>query len=294
MQTTRKNMSASARSRGFTIIELSVVVIIIALLSGILLVAVRTSLLSARVAGEKQVCTALKAGVSQFKQQFGFLPPLVLDSATLQNDQPNIDPLGDVLNLRYQADQNTPNFDRFYSVNTLGLYLIGAADAKVDGVDGPGFTQPNEASGDTPAGLFSKKGKTYEPLFDINRDRRRLAVDLTTNAASPQYTIIDRWGKALRYYRWQASFYKANDQAVPAGLRGTIRKDASGTPLYNVPSVVANTLIAGSRDKKAGDFPELRDGGFAIVSSGPDGKFSDDVSPADPSLDVDNIVEIGK
>src|SRR5262249_43371540 len=67
------------RARGFTVIELSIVLIIIAILSAIALVAIRGTVLTSRTAAEKQVCIALRQGVEQFKQQFNFLPPLIDD-----------------------------------------------------------------------------------------------------------------------------------------------------------------------------------------------------------------------
>jgi prepilin-type N-terminal cleavage/methylation domain-containing protein len=274
--------SRSASGRGFTIIELSVVLVIVALMSAILLVAVRSSILSARVASEKQVCVSLKAACTQFSQQFGFLPPLIDDSGTILDarQQPV---LQDVKDAARPANATAAVFERLYSVNSLAYYVVGAGDAPVDGVDGPGLTAPKEGSGDEVDGQFSRKGKTYDAMFDVSKDRRRLQKTGTNSIQ-----IVDRWGNPLRYYRWEPTFYDASN----AGRAGTLKTS-------NVQVIVLQSLRGTANKKTEADFPELRGGGFAIISAGPDGKFSDQAptgSSAEDAakLDEDNIVEIGR
>jgi prepilin-type N-terminal cleavage/methylation domain-containing protein len=68
----------------FTLIELLVSIAIVALLIGLIVVGFNRVLGAARGAGEKQAAASIKLGVEQFKQEFGFLPPLVLhDEETL-------------------------------------------------------------------------------------------------------------------------------------------------------------------------------------------------------------------
>lgn len=62
----------------FTLIELLVSIAIIALLISLAAVGFGRVLRTARGAGEKQSAASIKLGVEQFRQEFGFLPPLVL------------------------------------------------------------------------------------------------------------------------------------------------------------------------------------------------------------------------
>lgn len=299
------NARARARARAagaFTIIELSVALAIIALLSAILLFAISGAVRTSRAAAEKQVCVSLRMACEQFKQQFGFLPPVIEEEYPLPAPPApdNIDLGGaplivedeggaeglqpQIREIKEEVVLPNPNFDQFKSVNSLAYYLVGAADKDIDGVDGPGFTIPIDASRDREEGHFEKRGKAYPALFDVTKDRKRLVRRGTQN--DPRLLLIDRWGQPLRYYRWEPSYYPPTE-ADPS-LRGTIRKNATGDFLYNVPSVIKNSL------GDPANVPELRRGGFAIVSAGPDAKFSDQVSPANPEFDKDNILEIGR
>ncbi|MBY0111860.1 MAG: type II secretion system GspH family protein [Phycisphaerales bacterium] len=69
---------AIPKKSGFTLIELLVAITIIALLISLVVVGLTSALRSAKSAGEKQSAASIKLGVEQFKQEFGFLPPLVL------------------------------------------------------------------------------------------------------------------------------------------------------------------------------------------------------------------------
>jgi type II secretory pathway pseudopilin PulG len=295
------------RARGLTLIELLAVLGVIAFVSAILLVAIGRGVLSGRAAAEKQMANTMKVACEQFKQQFGFLPPLVsppvmgtafpepLIAATPSGFKPGL------FDLAAAARATMPTPNQWYSVYTLPMYLGGAWDADVDGLDGPGMTSALDGAGEL-QGLFSKRGKTIEPLVDFAKDRRRLfrgdwrpvvpiaaASPTSTTPSWNWVTVQDRWTRAFRYYRWEPTFVTAG-AGVDKSLIGTVRN-------FNVPSVVRTTLNKGVDLTEADAltrFPELRGSGFAIVSSGPDGKFSDDTNPATPAFDADNIMEVGR
>lgn len=169
---------------GFTLIELLVAITIVALLISLVVVGLTASLRAAKGAGEKQAAASIKLGVEQFKQEFGFLPPLVLhdDQAstpivpvgsyfdtTLQKTVPAVNVVGGKITT---ANVNSSWFlegfmgdgkgmtsdgrlgsgalagryvaDTRFSEYSLAYYLVGALPSSVDGADGPGFTTPSQ------------------------------------------------------------------------------------------------------------------------------------------------------
>lgn len=63
---------------GFSLIELLTAITIVAILISLIAVGINSALSFAKVSGEQQAAASIKLGVEQFKQEFGFLPPLVL------------------------------------------------------------------------------------------------------------------------------------------------------------------------------------------------------------------------
>jgi prepilin-type N-terminal cleavage/methylation domain-containing protein len=262
------------RARAFTLIETMIVVSIIAILMAIFLIAIRKGVMSARISAERQLCASLVMACNHFDQQFGFLPPLIDDMAApagsgpVQNDPRSANggkvPL--VKHDDFLASDPASNPGIRYSDYSLAYYIVGACDRDVDGVDGPGFTEPK------PDGTFSKRGKTYESMFDVTKDRGRMERD----PADPSHMMVihDRWWTPadptphrIRYYRWLPAFYDQNNAAPPGSQMGQVR-------LYNVPPELGDPTTN----------PELRQARFAVVSAGPDGIFG---TP-------DDIVELGK
>ncbi|MCC6320110.1 MAG: type II secretion system protein [Phycisphaerales bacterium] len=281
---------ASAR-RGFTLVETAITVIIIAVLAGILLLAIGKGAIFARESAERQTVNSLKTAVILFKNDFGFYPPLVKDAtpvAVLPNGggtQPNTY-LGKVsqqntgtmdsdrayLQGFTSAAGGTPlTTDRRYSELSLPYYLMGALDADpnntgkpVDGVLGPKFTRPNED------GTFAQRGAATEALFDFGKGGRGVRESAT------RLVFLDRWQSPIRYYRWNPRPDKQ-----------------SGKPVIMVPRCVGDPIKN----------PSLASAEFAIVSLGND-KRTDEQQPrragetnqtgpaADPATD-DDIVEVG-
>lgn len=279
--------------RGFTIIEATITIVIIAMLAGVLLLAARKAISTTRIEGERRVVASMKMAVEQFKNDFGFLPPLIDDH--IDNDG---NPSGNVLDGNDRPDVRDDVFlsseapsdpsDPRYSIYSLQWFLMGAlnqtdANGPLDGGAGPKFTKPQRD------GTFSRKGKLHDPLYDPSRAGTRNIFGRypATSPEEARISLTDRWGQPIRYYRWKSQF----------GAGGNVSQ-------FLVPRSVGDPA----------NNPALRDAQFAIVSLGPDQRTDTDTSTrvdrrplptsgnvtpavdntaADPSVN-DNIVEVGR
>lgn len=268
----RSNLITSRRA--FTVIELSVVLVIIALLAGILIVGVREALRTTRGTAEKQFVSVLKLGVEQFREQFGVVPPLVDDAQAFNAGNNFRVPIaGEVAGdnqsvLRYltrQVDAARPR----YSERTLPLYILGAGNKEIDGVEGLGFTSVERS------GQFSRRGKPHEPLFAAEREQTRIVVAGTRGEDT---RLFDKYvrprGQPIRYYRWSPTYFDRTN--VTGGAQIGDIKD------HNVPPAVGDPAKRG----------ELRSATWAVVSAGPDGAIND--TDANAPENADNIVEVGQ
>lgn len=282
---------AAARS-GFTIVELGVSILVIAILIGLLLIGLNQLSRSAQSGAERANVNAIKIAIQAFKNDFGFAPPLVKDGLTYPMGTPSTSPLvsaggsnfvdvyrTDVLeDVEFLQGDDPGMADLRFSVYSLSYYLIGVLDADYDGSDGVGFREPSRD------GTFRKAGgRLTEPLFDVAGDGDRLAE---IDAEEGRFELRDRNGVPYRYYRW-----------LPI--------DASSatdvTDLRRVPSLLGDPA----------DNVELRDAEYAIVAAGPNRVFGDLETESIEELEAalgrgktpeqlaeegraDNIVEVGR
>ncbi len=250
---------------GFTVIEGMVVFAVILTLTALAFVAGNAARRSGRAAGEQQLLRSLGMGVTQFKSEFGFVPPLVDDQISVRNGQPNL------VEPRLLEDDTPGN----YSVLSVPYYLMGLADFEVNGSDGPMDGSPG-ASMTTVLrdGAFARKGRPVNAPVAAPQDARRVVRDEGTRVA-----VLDAWGirgahdfdepgvvddigrplNAIRYYRWEPTYLNGalqsvSDLNIPEDLGGVAKAD------------------------------ELRGASYAIVSVGPDGEMGTE----------DDIVEAGK
>ncbi len=308
---------------GFTLVEVMVTLIVIAMLSGLALVAAHKTMKSARRSNEQQVLLALKQSITHFKNEFGFLPPLVHDNSTLyaEPDDPTPPPAGwpalaggisgpvranaeygntlqpvalggssDAARLAADnaylqgftsaAGNTVIDSDYRFSNYSLSYYLMGLLDVPsanngkaIDGVDGPAMTAPRED------GTFTQRNKRYEASYDVSRETRRIGRDLASQFG---ITFNDRWGKPIRYYRWEPRPARAS--AAPGS-----------------PDSVVRTLIP----RAVGDprtNPKIRGARYALVITGEDrktdmrtpievGSTADPNPPLSKTID-DDIVEV--
>jgi prepilin-type N-terminal cleavage/methylation domain-containing protein len=267
----------STRRRGFTLVEASIVIIIIGVLAGIILTALGHARKTARLRAEQQFVASMKQAVDQFKSQFGVVPPLVDDAAPFLDAGAfkRVNLLGssqsDPTRLSKFLSREVDPTTKRYSELTLPLYLLGAGSAKIDGVEGLGFTEVERN------GQFSRKGRQIPAMVTVDKELLRFKGDSVNDGASARLydlfkPVTDPARPAMRYYRWEPKFHP--NTAAP-DLRGKIED-------YNVPAAV------GDPTKN----PELRNATWAIVSAGPD-RLIDDTDP-NATANKDNIVEIGQ
>lgn len=301
-------------SRCFTIAELLVTILIIFVVMGVALVSYQAATRNARSVADRALVNGLKISVQDFSREFGFVPPLVKDTGgEMDTSIVVVDSLpipavyspvipADMEILRGEDDE----FPR-YSNYSLPYYLIGALDAPVDGVDGPGFVEvrragnfapvvaPDTVPGRTgaPVEIARRGPKRYEPLFDTDKGAVELFIDtenrITLSGGSPgtlsrtriayRTELRDRAGVAIRYYRWYA------DDIDPASVSGGIssytdsavdfEEQVTGLIAYlNVPRLVLEAY--GNPLSSEFEIPQdLRGASYAIVAAGPNKLFGD-------------------
>ena len=271
----RRQPITSRRARGaFTLVELLLMILIVAILIGLLTVGMRYALAVARGAAGKQDVASLKIAVESFRNDFGFPPPLVKDgydgtTAPLRAISGRTSPW------TYQSGLSTPaerDADRLYlqqdaassdyrfSVYSLAYYLMGPLDKDVDGQAGPGTRKAlrdgsfDRMTNDTyPARYEPKSGGLTYAAWTPNEPQ-----------TEGRWEIQDGNDVAYRYYRW-----------LPAEP-GDPNHDPSD-PLANlrVPKLFGDAANDNTAASPAQDAQLFRDAGYAIVAAGADGVFGD-------------------
>ena len=230
-----RNPASLLRRRAFTLLEVSVTIIIIAMLTGLALHMANRAIRASRRTAERQVLVALKKSITGFQNEFGFLPPLVKDTAPIVGNQPNVYGL-DAAGQAYLQGFDSPlpganviNPDLRYSVNSLTYYLMGLCNfgtPLIDGAPGSQFTTPKAD------GSFTRRGKAYDSFYDASNQVRRIGQ------GNPTITFNDRWNNPIRYYRWEP-----RPAEVGAGLVGEL----TGPLLARLPPCPAGGVaVAGS------------------------------------------------
>jgi len=304
-------MGPGVRARaGFTLIELAIVIIIIAMLASLGFVAAGRAIRSARMAAERQLLVSIRNGVDAFRMQFGFLPPLVVDGPNVPTGcQPTTtagplttttpkQPVVRSAKFLSRDETSTANEPRC-SVYTIPYYLMGLLDMSdggpgggkpIDGFEGGEFSTP------LPDGTFSQRGAPISPLLDSAGLRGRVWRNPAANYQW-QIVLMDRWSTPIRFYRWAPKY----DTTQGSNNRGMVQQ-------YYVPREV------GDPNTQA----ELRSAEYAIMSLGPDRMTDEDYSnpanprpklplptngvtgpqtdatPIDKSVTSDDIVEVGR
>jgi type II secretory pathway pseudopilin PulG len=281
VQTTR----GSRVRRGFTLTEMMFSIGVVILLMSLLVVGLRMAARIAGKAADQQAVASLVMATEQFKQDFGFPPPLVQDNDpgigvnfNTPTDQ-RVGPLyplngpsepvaflstGDMaqrfpreeqyLRGRKMGDGPLDGGDYRFSTYSLAYYLLGALGTdsqgnNIDGVAGAGFLQPNAD------GTFRKTGgKKYQPLFNTSRGVKGV---VPIDAVAGRIELQDRRGVPFRYYKW-----RHGRQEPPGNVNNLVVEEPAD---LNVPAVVGDPV----------EDPSLRNAEYAIVAAGRNGVFGD-------------------
>ena len=290
---------------GFTLIELLVTIVVVGVLAAILVVGIAGALRVARTASDTATANSMRVATTQFANEFGFLPPLVIDGRPLApaNEGPIVS-VNDRNRIAVREDSGQFRFagrtgpgeawhsgtisagagvsDKRYSKVTLAYYLGGAADMDdgegnpIDGVRGPAMRAPRAD------GAFDGRGREYQAFFtprgsalqrgyvDELEFGEHAAGSPTGNPDENVIGIVDSNGRAWRFYRWR------NFSNLGPGDR---RADFT-----NVPLVLRNPRTwdeagrtswpADNRESRAEtELTELMGASWAIVGAGRDGLF---------------------
>src|SRR4051812_37221452 len=134
------------RARGFTLVELLVVIFIIAVLSTLILAAVHLAQRSARVSKTKLELSAISSALEQYHNDFKVYPGL----------------------------PTPPGGPSQFTI--LAQALIGPGPATEDGANGPGFRVPDPSTG---------KIDPNSKQWDAYLSPERFKVQLFTRASNP-------------------------------------------------------------------------------------------------------------
>ncbi len=331
----RTARTTQGQRSAFTLIEVLVAIIVIGALVGLLIVGLTRAGRFARQKAAQQTLSSLKTATLQFKSEMGYLPPLVFDGSEMggqagdgasSNAGPvHVDSLSREIITVYQLGNTnaraflrgdflgsgSPDYDDpRYSKFSLPFYVVGALDAQVDGVDGPGMSKP------LPDGAWAGVGdalggsnKTYEPFMDTGTSASRIERQYTDPSEVAEHSgstpgdlnnrlaLIDANGKAYRYYRWLPNQNPTNtlELNIPAVLLDPVLyRDALADPTIDVTD---------------GDV-KLRSASFAIIGAGQNKVFgTEDIDELRSIMSMpgsiaeavvrraaaaDNIVEVGE
>ena len=124
--------------RGFTILELLVVLAIISILTGLLIIAVGGARESARSATTRARMAAMVQGTERFEGDTGYLPPL------LDNDRTALDGIEPCFRTGSDGPAYLNRMQGWYSYTSPAEYLLGYGPATQDGADGLGLRRPDD------------------------------------------------------------------------------------------------------------------------------------------------------
>jgi type II secretory pathway pseudopilin PulG len=158
-------INPSRGTRGFTIVELLIVIAVIIMLMGILIVAINAATRTAQGANTRSLMSSIKQGLVRFRADMGYLPPVLGNTTAAIDDDPHnhglrklFAPTGqngqwdsgsgdDILPELRDGNPNNnyvANVQEWYSVTTVAEYLLGYGHHQQDGY---GYIPPDVPDG---------------------------------------------------------------------------------------------------------------------------------------------------
>lgn len=288
-------------ARGFTLIELMVVFVVIALLVSILVVALGGAVESARRSKTVAQLQSISSAIDAFETDFRYVPPLVTPSLVSPDNAPTRTGLVTPQTFAQSGGNPSDIGDyfrqaRYNSEYTLAVYLLGIGALNPDetddlgiantstplhdGVPGPGFKAPGALRAwkvQPPNGTIRHEpeltGRTYGPYLDIATLEGLLELDQGRNL----YKINDVWGNPIRYYSGWTGYRLVNGNRVPT-------LDGIPLELRSSESILAQAGGANLSEQLAFD-DELRTAKYALLSAG---ESPDDYYGENPYTGVQN------
>ncbi len=317
----RGSDGAARARRAFTILELLISILVVGLLIGLLLVGLRFAGQSGKAAAQRATVGALRQGVDRFKQDAGFLPPLVRDHAVVQPKSVEADAASmdnkvavyasaaaaELRQSGFAPSTDNPFRDQRYSDRSLAYYVMGSLEVglrgaltatasgqyalPIDGVSGPGgfraradgtFEIPTELLDSVRTAQAPKRKRTGDAVTAYLDAGRGDPTLFTSPGDAAAQELRDKNGAPYRYYRWEASAAPA--QPPPPG---TSRFAHLNVPaLVGRDSTIAPFNLSSTPDER--DLTKnaaLRTARYAIVAAGSNGIFGDE-SGNHPTLGI--------
>lgn len=210
-----KRTHAQPTRTAFTIVELLVVVALVLILLSIIIVAVNGAMKSAQTTNTRALMNSMSQAMVQFKQDIGYLPPVLNEKRDLYWDNLDPNPTDNIRMPGYNGPDPAGNENQYrdqmqdwYSVTSLPEYLIGYGPEEEDGRNGLGIRNPgndgywgatNETLGSnagefrggrapsTPGGSDGwltdqasaqyREGRVYGPYLQLRDERLLGAID---------------------------------------------------------------------------------------------------------------------
>jgi len=230
-----RTASRAESRRAFTVVELLIVIAVIILLLSILIVGVNRAVRAAQSANTRSLMGSMKQALVQFKEDHGYIPPVLNDDRGLEFDHSN----------GGYASFNGPNpndaeyaddAQQWYSITSMAEYLIGWDHGVHDGYgESPSGAYPGELPRTgirTPGGdgawgatIYGSRsgaladrnppvppnaGRRFGPYLELTDERLLGGIDPNGNIVfagedsdfdTYAKTIVDYWGSPIRYYR---------------------------------------------------------------------------------------------
>ena len=291
--------------RAFTLVELLLMIIIVAILISLLVVGMHYAVSGAKRTAGVQDVGSLRVAVQSFKNDFGFLPPLVQDGYPSTPDTtgplrtlgsrmtPNVYAFSDPSELDFLRNIPPQNEDYRFSVYSLSYYLMGALDKSVDGIEGPGGKAPKRD------GSFDFLGNaTFDAYYEPKAGGVNFAPwQSNDDPRDGRFELQDRNYKPFRYYRWVQG-----DPANP-NLKGVLNVPAVGgaSKARSELGQAEFAIVAAGADKVFGDINNEGNIGSATATIeqiedalGKRFTGSDPDAEAEAAARADNIVEVGR